>query len=76
MKDWIPLLQSLVWPIFLSAIIILNRYWFVDMLALIRKRIEEGARFGIGPSGLEVGSAPRLPDSPLKKTSSTMVAVN
>lgn len=64
MKDWIPLLQSLIWPAFLAVLIFVFRDWFKDVLKIIKRRIEEGGELGLGPTGLSLGSAPRLPDDP------------
>ena len=64
MKDWIPFLQSLVWPAFLAALIYVYRKWFQEVLAVIKKRIEEGGGFSVGPTGFGMGAAPKLPDQP------------
>ena len=60
MKDYIPLFQSLIWPIFLAILIIAFRSWFQDLLDIIKKRIESGSPVNIGPSGFELGAAPKL----------------
>jgi len=64
MKDWIPLLQTLVWPVFLGLLILFYRKWFHDVLNLIKERIEAGSEFNLGPSGVGIGAAPKLPDEP------------
>jgi len=64
MKDWIPFLQSLIWPAFFGILIYTFRDWFKEILDTIKHRIEEGGEFGVGPSGLTLGSAPLLPDDP------------
>ena len=64
MKDWIPFLQSLVWPAFFGIIIFAFKDWFKEVLNAIKRRIEEGGELGVGPSGLTLGAAPRLPDDP------------
>ena len=64
MKDWIPFLQSLVWPIFIAILIYIFRSRFEDILESVKKRIEEGSSVGVGPSGFTLGSAPQLPDDP------------
>jgi hypothetical protein len=66
-SEWIPLLQSLVWPVFLGVLIYCNRSWLAGVLDAIKQRIEEGGEFGIGPQGLTMGAAPRLPDEPEKE---------
>lgn len=65
MTDWIPLLQTLVWPIFLAIIIINFRKSFEQLLQSVKKRIEEGSSLDVGPSGFTLGSAPQLPDDPI-----------
>jgi hypothetical protein len=64
MKDWIPFLQTLVWPAFLGILIFSFRRWFQEVLAIIKRRIEEGSEFNVGPTGFGMGSAPKLPDEP------------
>lgn len=63
-KDWIPFLQSLVWPVFIAILIYIFRSRFEDILISIKKRIEEGSAVGVGPTGFTLGSAPQLPDNP------------
>lgn len=64
MKHWIPLLQSLVWPVFIAILIFKFRSHFEGILKSIKKRIEEGSSVGVGPGGITIGSAPPLPDDP------------
>lgn len=64
MKDWIPLLQSLVWPIFIAILVVRFRRQFEEILNSVKKRIEEGSSVGVGPGGITLGSAPQLPDDP------------
>ncbi|MFT4938942.1 MAG: hypothetical protein ACI88A_001974 [Paraglaciecola sp.] len=64
MKDWIPFLQSLVWPTFIAILIYIFRNRFEGILESVKKRIEEGSSVGVGPSGFSLGSAPQLPDNP------------
>jgi len=64
MKDWIPFIQSLVWPAFFGILIFFFKDWFKEVLNAIKRRIEEGGELGVGPSGLTLGAAPRLPDDP------------
>lgn len=64
MKDWIPFLQSLIWPAFLGTLIYVYRKWFQEVLSVIKKRIEEGGDFSVGPTGFGMGAAPKLPDQP------------
>lgn len=60
MKDWVPLFQGLIWPIFVGAIILWNRTWFKEFLDAIRNRIKEGSEVIIGPAGVSIGQAPSL----------------
>jgi hypothetical protein len=61
-KDWIPVLQELIWPIFIGLLILWNKAWFKEILATIKKRVEDGSELNVGPGGLSVGQAPVLPD--------------
>ncbi len=63
MKDWIPLLQELIWPIFIGLLIYLNKSWFKEILDTVKERVKVGSEFNIGPSGISVGKAPVLPDA-------------
>ena len=40
MEAWIPLLQSLVWPVFIGILVLAFRSWFRDLLDVVKKRIE------------------------------------
>lgn len=64
MKEWIPLLQSIVWPVFIAILIYRFRHQFEEILDSIKRRIEEGSSLGVGPGGITIGSAPQLPDDP------------
>ena len=64
MKDWIPFLQSLVWPIFIGILIYIYKSRFEAILESIKKRIDAGSSVGVGPGGITIGSAPQLPDDP------------
>jgi len=65
MKDMIPLLQTLVWPIFWAALIVLGRKPILGLLAALKGRIEAGdtlkipwfeltpsAKLPVGPSSM------------------------
>ena len=54
-KDWVPLLQSLVWPVFLALFLIFTRTRIAGILTAMQERIEKGAAFKAGPSGIELG---------------------
>lgn len=60
MKDWIPLFKTLIWPIFLGALVYFFRSPLQDILKIIKDRISEGSGFNIGPAGFGMGSAPKL----------------
>lgn len=64
MKDWIPLLQSLIWPIFITILIFKYKNRFDEILESIKKRIDSGSSVDVGPGGITIGSAPQLPDDP------------
>ena len=63
MKDWVPLIQELIWPIFIGILILWNKSWFKELLDTMKGRVKEGSEFNIGPSGVSVGQAPILPDT-------------
>ncbi len=60
MKDWIPIIETLIWPSFLIILIIAGRKWLKELLKIIKYRIEAGSEMSIGPSGFSLGSAPKL----------------
>lgn len=62
LKDWIPLLQSLVWPIFLGLFLIAVRVQVRELLHAIQERVARGASLQVGPSGLTLGQsdAPKI----------------
>jgi len=60
MKEWIPLLQSLVWPVFVTIVLVWAHKPLFEILNSIVRRIKEGAGLKAGP--LEVlESSPKLP---------------
>ena len=69
MEVWIPLLQSLVWPLFLGMLLFLFRGWFRELLDIIKKRVESGSEMSVGPGGFSLGSAPKL-EEPKGETAS------
>jgi hypothetical protein len=60
MEIWIPLIQSLIWPIFIAVLLFLFRSWFKQFLEAVKNRIESGSEMSVGPGGFVLGSAPRL----------------
>jgi len=63
-KDWIPFLQALIWPVFITLFIYKFRKRFEDILISVKERIEKGSAVGVGPGGFTLGAAPQLPDDP------------
>jgi flagellar basal body-associated protein FliL len=60
MEPWIPLLQSLVWPIFLVVVLFAFRRWLNELLEVIKKRVETGSAVSIGLNGFSLSTAPKL----------------
>lgn len=52
-NGFVPLLQSLVWPIFLVLIVVVFRKHVVEIFNLLKRRIDSGSEFKV--AGLEVG---------------------
>ncbi len=63
MKDWIPLLQSLVWPVVLVGLAIWFRRGTKRLLDAIGERIRSGAPFEAGPSGIKIGAVQAPPST-------------
>lgn len=63
MKDWIPLLQSLVWPVVLVGFAIWFRDAVKQVLNAISERIKSGAPFEAGPSGIKIGAVQAPPST-------------
>jgi hypothetical protein len=77
MKDLVPLLQSLVWPVFILVVLFVGRRFIGSILDAIRVRIESGDTFEAGTSGLKLTSTGTLvaqPPSPLALPTSSDVA--
>jgi len=53
LQPYIPLFQSLVWPIFIALALLLFRRQASTIIEAIRKRIEKGSSIKAGP--LEIG---------------------
>ena len=62
MSDWIPFLQSLLWPVVVVGAILKFKPTFERILAAIAKRIEQGDPVEAGSSGVKLGSggSPKL----------------
>jgi len=59
MSNWIPLLQTLVWPIFIAVFLYYARAQVRAILISIKSRIERGDPFQAGPSGISIGQSDR-----------------
>ena len=53
LRVWIPLCQSLVWPLFLGIIILCFRKKISLLLKIIIDRVEEGDSFQLGPVSIK-----------------------
>ncbi len=58
MQEWVPLFQTLVWPVFIVVFLIIYRKRAAELLRTIEERIRRGANFSVGP--ISIGSAPSL----------------
>ena len=71
MSEWIPLLQTLVWPIFVIGIVVYFRSTCSSILQAIAERIRSGAPVEAGPGGFKLGAITKelekLPESPPQK---------
>lgn len=56
MKEWIPLLQSLVWPLFIIGLAIWFRAGIKVVIIAIADRIRSGAPFEAGLGGIKLGA--------------------
>jgi hypothetical protein len=56
MAEWIPLFQTLVWPIFVIALVVYFRTTWSTILGAIAERIRSGASIKAGPGGIELGA--------------------
>ena len=60
MAEWIPLFQTLVWPIFIILNLVIYRKPTRELMRILAEQIRKGAGFSIGPQGVSVGEAPKL----------------
>lgn len=63
MEVWIPLLQSLVWPVFIGLLLLFFKDWFRELLDTIKKRVESGSEISVGPDGFTLGQAPKMEEA-------------
>lgn len=62
MKDWIPFLQTLIWPIVVLTLAFKFRAGLGRLIEAINSRVERGDSFEAGASGIRLGpSAPLTP---------------
>ena len=73
-NEWIPLLQSLLWPIVLAVIVFWFQSTFQRILVAIAKRIEQGDSFEAGSSGVKLGSGQQSKDKGV--TANAVVPLN
>jgi hypothetical protein len=68
MAEWIPLFQTLVWPIFLGALVVYFHKGCCSIFEAIAGRIKRGSSVKAGPGGFELGAISdeleELPDAP------------
>lgn len=57
MSDWVPLLQSLIWPIFVAALLVYGRNQVKDIMNQIAARIKAGASLQVGTGGFVLGQS-------------------
>jgi hypothetical protein len=69
-KDWIPFLQSLVWPLFLVSLVLWFRAGVRTILGAIGERIGSGASFEAGLAGVKVGAV-QAPPGAVRKAPDT-----
>jgi hypothetical protein len=56
MKPWLPLLQTLIWPIFIAALVAVYRRQLSSLLNILVTRLERGDSLKL-PGGVELGGA-------------------
>jgi hypothetical protein len=56
MPEWIPLFQTLVWPIFVVGLVVYFRTTCSTILQAIAERIKSGATVKAGPGGFDLGA--------------------
>jgi hypothetical protein len=55
MSDWVPLLQSLIWPAFLASLLTYVRTQVRTIMNEIATRVKAGDTVQVGPGGLTLG---------------------
>jgi YEATS family len=59
MRDWIPFLQSIVWPLFVLILLFRFRKYFEEILSAIGERIKQGDDFEASGHGIKL-KAPKV----------------
>jgi hypothetical protein len=68
MEVWIPLLQSLVWPVFVAILFFAFKGSIEELIQTVKQRVETGSEMSLGPGGFTLGNAPKLePEEPHKE---------
>lgn len=79
MKEWIPLVQILIWPVFIAVLLLAIRPYLVTILKSIAERIKHGDPFQAGPGGISLGQSERkltrMQEAPAA-TADTMTTIN
>lgn len=55
MEPWIPLFQSLVWPVIVALVLVIFGSELRGIIVQIRDRIEHGASLKVSTAGIELG---------------------
>lgn len=55
MGEWIALIDSLIWPLFLAVFLLCSRDFVKSIFKSIHKRIAAGEQVSLGPSGFTLG---------------------
>ena len=71
MKHWIPLFQSLVWPVFIGIVLWKFKPQFEMFLATLNEKLKNAKSIGIGKDGLKLSD---FPDSKEKIDDATPVS--
>src|SRR5438270_13766003 len=56
-KDWMPVIQSAIWPLLLLVVLIVYRRHLLSILYSLAERVRQGDPWKIGP--VEMGAAKR-----------------
>ena len=62
MDKWIPLFQSLVWPLLIIIIILHFKENIKKIIESLKNRIDLGSEMQVGPKGITLGPTPKIAD--------------